>query len=165
MRIPRLVTATLLAAGLAFVAATPAWADHNAGANLDDFGKVNDITRSSTCYYGALQPGGPEQNLVTTDYRFQRVGATLTLVCTFTGIPAFVPEPPGGFKGDWYAPTTPKRYVAPGACLPPGTDSAGEVLPDGEGGYTADIPRTSANTVFYRSTLVMVCHWSDDPTR
>ncbi|NQX29391.1 hypothetical protein HQQ81_18755 [Microbacteriaceae bacterium VKM Ac-2854] len=157
--------ATIVAVGaFAFAAATPALADHNAGANLDDFALIGDIGNDQSCYYGALLSGSPDLDLVTSDYVYKRTGSSLTLICYFSGIPSFVPAGEFGVKGDWYAPKTPKRYVEQSKCLPPGTDSAGEEIPDGNGGYQG-VDAADANTVFYKSTMVMVCHWPDDPTR
>jgi hypothetical protein len=157
--------ATIIAVGaFAFAAATPALADHNAGANLDDFALIGDIGNDQSCYYGALLAGGPDMNLGTTDYVFKRSGASLTLVCYFSGIPSFVPAGEYNAKDDWYAPKTPQRYADPDKCLPPGTDSAGELIPDGNGDYIG-VEKATANTVFYKNSMVLVCHWPDDPTR
>lgn len=157
--------ATIAAVGaFAFAAATPALADHNAGANLDDFALIGDISNAQNCYYGALLAGGPDRNLSTTDYVFKRAGASLTLVCYFSRIPSFVPAGEYNAKDDWYAPRTPKRYADPDTCLPPGTDAAGELIPDGNGDYLS-VEKVTSNAVFYRSTMVLVCHWPDDPTR
>ncbi|NQX11295.1 hypothetical protein HQQ80_06640 [Microbacteriaceae bacterium VKM Ac-2855] len=149
---------------MAFALATPALADHNAGANLDDPSLVGQISNTQSCYYGALLSGGPDVSLGTDDYVYKRVGNSLTLVCYFSGIPSFVPGTEEGVKGDWYAPNSPKRYTEPGRCLAPGTDAASEItyLPDGTEVWQAE---ADARTVFYKSTMVLVCHWPDDPTR
>ncbi|SMH31739.1 hypothetical protein SAMN06295885_0629 [Rathayibacter oskolensis] len=154
------VLALAAAAALVGAAATPALADHNAGANLDDFAS-SDISSNGTCYYGALLPGSPDISLSTTSYRFVRSGASLTLLCSYTRIPSFIPGTDQG-DGDWYAPKKPARYVAQDACLPPGVDSAAEVYPDDE---DRPVDRVDAKTLFYRSTMTMVCFWPDDPTR
>ncbi|MWV50787.1 hypothetical protein GRS96_16070 [Rathayibacter sp. VKM Ac-2803] len=151
-----------LAAAVALVgaAATPALADHNAGANLDGYAST-DISSSGSCYYGGLLIGAPDTGLLTTDYRFVRSGASLTLVCLYTKIPSFIAGTDQGL-GDWYAPTRPTRYVAEDKCLPPGVDSAGELYPDDP---DRPVDMVDAKTVFYRSTMTMVCFWPDDPTR
>lgn len=146
---------------LAGAAAAPALADHNAGANLDGYAS-SDISSDGSCYYGALLPGAPDISLATTSYRFVRAGASLTLVCSYTGIPSFIPGTEQGDGGDWYAPKRPTRYVAQDACLPPGVDSASEFYPDDE---NRPVDRVDANALFYRSTMTMVCFWADDPTR
>lgn len=155
-------TLLALSAAVALVgaAATPALADHNAGANLDDHAWT-DVSSSGSCYYGALLPGGPDANLDTSSYRFVRAGDSLTLVCSYTGIPSFVPGSEQG-DGDWYAPKRPMRYVARDACLPPGVDSASELYLDDE---DRAVDKVDANALFYRSTMTMVCFWADDPTR
>ncbi|MBO0984945.1 hypothetical protein [Rathayibacter sp. SD072] len=160
MSIRSTVLALASVVALAGAAAAPALADHNAGANLDDHAS-SDISSNGTCYYGALLAGAPDRNLRTTSYRFVRSGNSLTLVCSYTGIPSFIPEAENG-NGDWYAPTKPVRFVAESACLPPGVDSAGELYPDDP---DRSVDRVDANTLWYRSTMTMVCFWADDPTR
>ncbi|QHC67418.1 hypothetical protein Q0F99_02220 [Rathayibacter oskolensis] len=155
------VLALAAAAALVGAAATPALADHNAGANLDGYAS-SDISSNGSCYYGALLPGSPDISLSTTSYRFVRAGASLTLVCSYTGIPSFIPGTEQGDGGDWYAPKKPTRYTAQDACLPPGVDSAGELYPDDE---NRPVDKVDAKTLFYRSTMTMVCFWPDDPTR
>ena len=152
-----------LSAVLALVgaAAAPALADHNAGANLDDHAWT-DVSSNGSCYYGALLPGSPDISLGTTSYRFVRAGNSLTLVCSYTGIPSFIPGTEQGDGGDWYAPRKPTRYTAQDACLPPGVDSASETYLDDE---NRPVDRVDAETLFYRSTMTMVCFWADDPTR
>ncbi|AZZ50834.1 MULTISPECIES: hypothetical protein [Rathayibacter] len=155
-------TLLALAASVALVgaAATPALADHNAGANLDGYAST-DISSNGSCYYGALLPAAPGYSLQTKDYRFVRSGTSLTLVCVFTGIPAFVPADDTVTGDDYTAPTRLTRYVSLGSCLPPGVDSASELYPD----YEREVPRVDAVTYSYRSTTTMVCHWRVDPTR
>lgn len=148
------------AVALVGAAAAPALADHNAGANLDDRAWT-DVSSNGSCYYGALLPGGPDDSLVTSSYRFVRSGSSLTLLCSFTGIPSFVPGSEYG-DGDWYAPKRPARYTAQNACLPPGVDSASETYPGDE---ERAVDKVDARTLFYRSTMTMVCFWADDPTR
>ncbi|QHF23590.1 hypothetical protein GTU73_05890 [Rathayibacter sp. VKM Ac-2804] len=156
-------TLLALAASVALVgaAATPALADHNAGANLDGFAST-DVSSNGSCYYGALLAGSPDISLSTTSYRFVRTGASLTLLCSYTGIPSFIPGTEQGDGGDWYAPKKPTRYVAQDSCLPPGVDSAGEEYLDDPG---RAVDKVDAKTLFYRSTMTMVCFWADDPTR
>lgn len=156
-------TLLALSASVALVgaAATPALADHNAGANLAD-SAWTDVSSNGHCYYGSvLLNGSPQESLHTESYRFIRSGGSLTLVCSFTGIPSYIPGDEYGGE-DWYAPTRPTRFVSQDACLPPGVDSASELYPGDE---DRPVDKTDANTLFYRSTMTMVCFWPDDPTR
>ncbi|QHC59665.1 hypothetical protein [Rathayibacter sp. VKM Ac-2760] len=152
-----------LAASIALVgaAATPALADHNAGANFADQAS-SDITSDGLCYYGALLPASPGYSVDTTDYRFVRSGKSLTLVCVFTDIPLFVSGTETEDGDDWYAPTRLTKVVSRSTCLPPGVDSASEFYP-GDDERVVDIVDTT--TYSYRSTMTMVCHWRIDPTR
>jgi len=160
MSIRSTVLALASVVALAGAAAAPALADHNAGANLDDHAS-SDISSTGSCYYGELLSGAPDRSLVTTSYRFVRSGRSLTLVCSYTGIPSFIPASENG-DGDWYAPTKPVRFVAENACLPPGVESAGEVYLDDP---DRPVDSVDASTLWYRSTMTMVCFWADDPTR
>jgi hypothetical protein len=141
------------AALLTLGVAAPALADHNAGADLDG---------GTGCYYGALLWGPPE-DLRTDTYRVIERGGSLTVVCSFTTKPFY---PASEVDDEWFAPARPVvRYFGsgdPGAsCVPPGVDSASETW--------LDAPDTSAPhadsvvVAFYRTSMVLTCHWRVAP--
>ncbi|MFD1714827.1 hypothetical protein ACFSBZ_10125 [Amnibacterium flavum] len=146
----RAAATIILTAGLVLAGATAAFADHDAG-----------IEGTDHCEYGGTLVGGPSTTLYTDLWTTKRVKGTLTVVCTFTGIPSLVPaDQMGGWKPDWYAPTKPRLYTETVPCFPPGGELAGGTGPGGNGVPTAD--RTGV--VFYRSTALLTCFWADDPT-
>ena len=154
-KITKIFLTVFAAFALLFVGAAPAFADHNAGADLDDGGD---------CYYGTMLPGGPPVDISTTNYKVVRHGDSLLVACYFS-LPSFVPVPdpcdgcPGDIEGDWTAPKRPNFVVAENSCLPPGALSPGGEWPGGEGARPTD-----AKAVFYRTHAVLTCFWADDPT-
>ena len=141
--------ALLLTVGLA----SPALADHNAGADLDG---------GKGCYYGALL-WGPTEDLTTNSYRVIKHRDTLTVICTFK-TKAYYPA--SDSEDEWVAPRNLRaRYFGPGdfgaSCIPPGVESAGEtwIAAPGVSAPHAD----SVIVAFYRTSMVLTCYWKHAP--
>lgn len=140
--------AVLLAVGLA----SPAFADHNAGADLDG---------GTGCSYGNLL-WGPTEDLTTDTYRVIEHGGSLTVVCAFR-TKAF--SPASDSEAAWVAPArlTVRSFSggdSQAACIPPGVDSAGETwLATGEPAPHAD----KVVVAFYRTSMVLTCYWRHTP--
>jgi len=140
--------ALLMTVGLA----GPALADHNAGADLDG---------GTGCYYGNLL-WGPTEDLHTDKYKVIEKRGSLTVVCYFK---TKLYYPASDSEEEWISPRRPLvRYFGPNDlgvhCIPPGVDSASETwLSTGEAAPRAD----AVVVAFYRTSMVMTCHWRHAP--
>ena len=144
-----LALGVLAAIGLA----SPAYADHNGGAELYEPDTPHE------CYAGAIYTGTPPIDIFTTKYALFEKAGRLNLVCYFT-VPSYVPASgegtTGDSKGEWFAPTKPTISLNAGTCLPPGVDASSELYRDDE---TRPVPQAQAKIVAYKTSIVMYCSW------
>jgi hypothetical protein len=145
--IHRAVLGAAAVAALVLGVASPALADHSAGAELvDDTGNPY---AGGDCYLGPLVSSIPTE-LVTSRYRTYEAGGRLHLVCVFTTPKAIDTDDPGYVDngvGSWVAPKKLTVWKVT-ACLAPGSKA----------NYDDD-PQTTGTLAQKGTLLVMHCSW------